>query len=268
MKIKKYSHFLESKEVFFVDDNKEKISQNEMDLIANIIKYFDSEADIKDSPGWEDVEGYVSCVTPDEIHFGVKYDFHHLDGEVDRNSEVVIIDRKSGNWTHQPEEITESFINESVDIQRNLDIIKNRLLDNDLLDESKMNEIIEWFFDNNYTFMGEKFPTPLMKVIEDKFGIGSNVSMSMVTILSYEDLLRDSDINESLKSKSDKGNRYFRMLKTGMFQHYDSPKGKLSKIGGEEDRKRLVSKLSKEDKKTYKEWLKTKDGEDSLLNFK
>lgn len=181
--MKNYLTFLESKKVVFTDDNKDKIDQTEMDLIANIIHYFDEEAEVDEHPGWEDVEGYVTCVTGDEIHFGVKYDFHHLDGEVERNSEIVIIDRKSGKWTHQPEEITES-------------------------------------------------------------------------------------LSESLKSKSDKGNRYFKMLKTGMFQHYDSPKGELSKIGNEEDRKRLVSKLSKEDKKTYKEWLKTPEGKDSLLNFK
>lgn len=72
---------------------------------------------------------------------------------------------------------------------------------------------------------------------------------------------------EDLKSKSDKGNRYFQMLKTGMFQHYDSPKGELSKVGGEDDRKRLVTHLSKEDKKKYREWLKTPEGQESLKNF-
>lgn len=73
----------------------------------------------------------------------------------------------------------------------------------------------------------------------------------------------------SLVSKSDKGNRYFKMLKTGKFQHYDAPKGELSTFSrGEEDRKRLVSHLSKEDKKTYKEWLKTPDGIKSLEFFK
>ena len=71
-----------------------------------------------------------------------------------------------------------------------------------------------------------------------------------------------------LKSKSAKGNRYFKMLSTGMFQHYDMPKGELSKIGGEEDRKRLVTKLGKADKKTYKDWLKTPEGEKSLELFK
>ena len=74
--------------------------------------------------------------------------------------------------------------------------------------------------------------------------------------------------NFGLKSKSDKGNRYFKMLKTAEFQHYDSPKGELSKFTkGEEDRKRLVSKLSKEDKVKYKEWLKTEDGKKSIELF-
>jgi hypothetical protein len=74
-------------------------------------------------------------------------------------------------------------------------------------------------------------------------------------------------LNEGLKSKSAKGNRYFKMLETGMFQHYDSPKGELSPIGNDEDRKRLVSKLSQEDKAKYKEWLKTPEGQVSLKNF-
>lgn len=73
----------------------------------------------------------------------------------------------------------------------------------------------------------------------------------------------------ALKSKSDKGNRYFEMLKTAEFQHYDSPKGELSTFNkGEEDRKRLVSKLSQEDKKIYRAWLKTPEGETSLELFK
>ena len=72
-----------------------------------------------------------------------------------------------------------------------------------------------------------------------------------------------------LKSKSDKGNRNFEMLRTAMFQHYDMPKGKLSTFThGEEDRKSLVSKLSKEDKDTYNAWLKTPEGKQSLELFK
>lgn len=81
--------------------------------------------------------------------------------------------------------------------------------------------------------------------------------------------MSEGNSNESLVSKSDKGNRYFKMLKTGKFQHYDSPKGELSTFSkGEEDRKRLVSKLSKADKKKYTEWLKTPEGQKSLQNFK
>lgn len=78
---------------------------------------------------------------------------------------------------------------------------------------------------------------------------------------------KHSELTESIKliSKSDKGNRIFKMLKSAKFQHYDMPKGELSSFSyGEEDRKRLVSKLSKEDKKTYKEWLKTPEGEKSM----
>jgi len=85
-----------------------------------------------------------------------------------------------------------------------------------------------------------------------------------------KNLLRENIEKEKveLKSKSDKGNRYFEMLKTAKFQHYDMPKGELATFThGEEDRKRLVSKLSKEDKKTYKEWLKTPEGKDSIERF-
>ncbi len=83
--------------------------------------------------------------------------------------------------------------------------------------------------------------------------------------LLYEQVLKEKVI---LKSKSDKGNRYFKMLRTGKFQHYDSPKGELSTFTkGEEDRKRLVSHLSQEDKKTYRAWLKTPEGKESLKLF-
>ena len=78
-------------------------------------------------------------------------------------------------------------------------------------------------------------------------------------------LLREAVTEIKLSSNSKKGNRYFEMLKTAKFQHYDSPKGELSTFSkGEEDRKRLVSKLSKADKKTYREWLKTDEGKASL----
>jgi hypothetical protein len=70
-------------------------------------------------------------------------------------------------------------------------------------------------------------------------------------------------LNEDLKSKSDKGNRYFEMLKTKKFRHYDG-NVLVDFTGGDEKRKDLVSKLSKEDKKNYKEWLKTDDGIASL----
>lgn len=76
------------------------------------------------------------------------------------------------------------------------------------------------------------------------------------------------EVDESLKSKSDKGNRTLDMLKTATFHHYDSPKGVMSPLKGEDTRKRLVSKLSKEDKKNYREWIKTSDGVKSLDKFK
>ena len=83
-------------------------------------------------------------------------------------------------------------------------------------------------------------------------------------------MLRENieEIKVELKSKSDKGNRYFEMLKTAKFQHYDMPKGDLATFThGEEDRKRLVTHLSKEDKKTYRAWLKTPEGQDSIERF-
>lgn len=58
------------------------------------------------------------------------------------------------------------------------------------------------------------------------------------------------------------------MLISGKFQHYDMQKGELSNFTkGEEDRKRLVSKLSKEDKENYREWLKTLEGKESIQLF-
>lgn len=49
-----------------------------------------------------------------------------------------------------------------------------------------------------------------------------------------KELLREA-LNDSveLKSKSEKGNRYFKMLKTAKFQHYDMPKGELSDFTGD-----------------------------------
>jgi len=76
----------------------------------------------------------------------------------------------------------------------------------------------------------------------------------------YESLITDTVV---LKSKTDKGNRYFQMLKTCEYKHYDG--GVMVPFsGGDEKRKDLVSKLSKEDKKIYRAWLKTPDGQDSL----
>lgn len=72
-------------------------------------------------------------------------------------------------------------------------------------------------------------------------------------------LLREGILN----SKSDRGNRYFEYLKTKKFRHYDG-NVLVDFTGGEEKRKELVAKLSKEDKKKYKEWLKTDDGIKSL----
>ena len=90
-------------------------------------------------------------------------------------------------------------------------------------------------------------------------------------MIKYKPLItyiNESSNNIELKSKSHKGNRYFNMLKTGMFQHYDSPKGVLSELDRtNEERKRLVSKLSKADKKIYNEWLKTPEGIESLKLF-
>ena len=82
----------------------------------------------------------------------------------------------------------------------------------------------------------------------------------------YEQVLKEDEI--SLVSKSKKGNRYFKMLKDAQWQHYDAPKGDLADyVRGEEDRKRLVTHLSKADKKLYRAWLKTSEGEASKRLF-
>ena len=84
----------------------------------------------------------------------------------------------------------------------------------------------------------------------------------------YTQVLKESEDKVELVSKTQKGNRYFEMLKTAKFQHYDMPKGELVEFSrGEEDRKRMVSKLNKADKKTYRAWLKTPEGEASKKLF-
>lgn len=81
-------------------------------------------------------------------------------------------------------------------------------------------------------------------------------------VMKFDQFVKE---NIELKSRSKKGNTKLNQLKTRLFQHYDMPKGELSTIyGGEEKRKKIVSQLSKEDKKTYKEWLKTPEGQKSL----
>lgn len=95
-------------------------------------------------------------------------------------------------------------------------------------------------------------------------------NMEEVVRTMVRNILNEDNNNEviELKSKSHKGNRLFDMLKTAKFQHYDSPKGELSTFNrGEEDRKRIASKLSKSDKQTYKQWLKTTEGKESLKRF-
>lgn len=84
----------------------------------------------------------------------------------------------------------------------------------------------------------------------------------------YNESKQESE-DVKLVSKSDKGNKIFKQLKTRLFQHYDMPKGELSTIsGGDKRRKEIVAKLSKEDKKTYRSWLKTPEGEKSLELWK
>jgi len=84
----------------------------------------------------------------------------------------------------------------------------------------------------------------------------------------YEEVLKEDCEKISLVSKSKKGNRYFKMLKDAQWQHYDAPKGDLTDyVSGEDDRKRLVTNLSKADKKLYREWLKTPEGETSVKLF-
>jgi len=114
------------------------------------------------------------------------------------------------------------------------------------------------------------------KILNKPLNVRLIIKQNPITTIGYDDYDKfhrcafkqfKSQINENLISKSAKGNRYFKMLETGLFQHYDSPKGELSPIGDDDDRKRLVSKLSKEDKAKYKEWLKTDEGKASLKNF-
>lgn len=93
------------------------------------------------------------------------------------------------------------------------------------------------------------------------------IFMDMEIKVLIRNLLREGleETDIKLVSKSDKGNRYFKMLRDAEYQHYDMPKGELVSFSyGEEDRKRLVSKLSKADKEIYRAWLKTPEGEKSM----
>jgi hypothetical protein len=76
---------------------------------------------------------------------------------------------------------------ERSDIEFNLNSVKEQCN----IDCNKIQVIVDWFFNNNYTFDNSNFPTPLMKVLGDEFDLGDSQSMGMTTILMYEDLLRN-----------------------------------------------------------------------------
>lgn len=63
------------------------------------------------------------------------------------------------------------------------------------LSEEIIDSIVKWFFDNGYTFRDNNFPTPLQKVIGDRFNLDSEdnpyETTSMTTILMYEDIIRN-----------------------------------------------------------------------------
>lgn len=110
-----------------------------------------------------------------------------------------------------------------------------------------------------------------VKLIEDSVGIiGISYGILLDEInecVKIKEVVQIDKINENiLKSKTKKGNRFLEMLRTKKFRHYDG-NVLVDFTGGEGKRKELVSKLSKEDKKTYKKWLETDDGKHSLSTW-
>ena len=70
----------------------------------------------------------------------------------------------------------------------------------------------------------------------------------------------------SLKGTSEKSNKIFKALQTAEWESYES-KGVMLKLD-EKSRLNLVLKLSFEDKKKYRQWLRTPEGQESLFKFK
>ena len=69
-----------------------------------------------------------------------------------------------------------------------------------------------------------------------------------------------------LKGTSEKSNKIFKALQTAEWESYES-KGVMLKLD-EKGRERLILKLNFDDKKKYRQWLRTPEGQESLLKFK
>lgn len=83
------------------------------------------------------------------------------------------------------------FVKMNEDVSYNLEKVKKSALDNGISQE-KIDEIVDWFFSNGYTFDDDNFPTPLQKVIKDKFNLNGDKQPTVITtILMYEDMIRN-----------------------------------------------------------------------------
>ena len=68
-----------------------------------------------------------------------------------------------------------------------------------------------------------------------------------------------------LKGTSEKSNKIFKALQTAEWESYES-KGVMLKLD-EKGRERLILKLNFEDKKKYRQWLRTPEGQESFKKF-
>jgi hypothetical protein len=83
----------------------------------------------------------------------------------------------------------------NIDAHYNLEDVKKTCN----LSKRVIDEVVEWFFGNGYTFRNSNFPKPLQKVIGDKFNLDIFECQSMTTILMYEDIIRTYENKEDEK---------------------------------------------------------------------
>lgn len=62
------------------------------------------------------------------------------------------------------------------------------------LSKEYMDKVVDWFFDNGYTFQEHSFPSPLETTLREEFNIDEGdheTTIWLTTILMYEDIKRN-----------------------------------------------------------------------------